>query len=619
MPPSPTYHHHTTRVERRIQALSDAVLAIAATILAVPLTRIEEAVRLDMYLRGETLEHVLTSEYQMESFAMLFGTFFIVYLVWVRHGRQFHKLAREDAGAALVLSNAVELLLTTTLPFTAASAARSGLGDEDITSDERQKLALPFCANMFALATARVSFEAFALRARTSPGEGFFNLIEASIEVALFLLIFAISSSTNLISGERIFLPFIFVPFLTTLFRTIIINRTVRQLGGGGDDARSLLILQKRDVERLHGFVDGVVAVSSTMMILEIKPPTDCSDLREPESCIAHYAEGCRLDISNKFDWKCVLERGEEQERDFSLIIAYSFGFTLMICLWYVHHCVFEDFFQVSNMRILPLMFNGFFCVSLSVMPFAFALLAEFSVKPLLDNRVPGIIPSIFDFDSLDKRSKHTACVFTLILILISSGTLLLFHFITRLRLDRKFFVNETTNNTTTSNNNSSQNLLLVSVIPCIAFLNLILIFVSDVFLVYPMLLIFPIFVIMFVKTPGKKSVPSTNSIRQQQQQQRPSTGTTSINSNNNNISELEQPFITTGDDGSTILGSFRIINDENSINTGIERQETQETQDDTTPGSVSLFDDNNNIITNENQQNGNEDDVIYQTPISDN
>ena len=138
--------------------------------LAVPLARVDETARVDIYVRGETLGGVLTSAYQLESFAMLAGTFVVVYLVWVRHGRQFHRLAREDAGSGLVLSNALELLLTSMLPVTAATAARSSASvagysdaDADAAARDKRRLALPFCANVLGLATARVTFEAFAL------------------------------------------------------------------------------------------------------------------------------------------------------------------------------------------------------------------------------------------------------------------------------------------------------------------------------------------------------------------------------------------------------------------------------------------------------------------------
>jgi len=170
--------NHSTK---RVQAFSDAVLAIAATVLAVPLAKIDETVRLDMYLRGKSLSEVLSSDYQIESFVMFVGSFTLVYLVWVRHGRQFTRLSREEVAGetpALVITNMLELFLATLLPYTTACASRARLtAREDI--EERRNLALPFCANVFALATTRVVFEALALRARPSIGTGFFNLCEA--------------------------------------------------------------------------------------------------------------------------------------------------------------------------------------------------------------------------------------------------------------------------------------------------------------------------------------------------------------------------------------------------------------------------------------------------------
>ena len=439
------------QVIKRLQAFSDAVLAIAAIVLAVPLAKVDETTKLDMYLRGKPLSEVLGSDFQLESFAMFLGSFIIVYLVWVRHGRQFSRLSREELAGdtpGLIVTNMVELFLATLLPYTAASAARARLtinyDDDDV---DRRGLALPFCANVFALATARVVFESLALRARHSLEAGFFNLVEAVAEMLGSMLVLALASSV--LVGEEIFLPFLAVPLLSVLVRACLINRF-------GDQE-----FRKMDWHRLEGFVDGCIAVVGTLMVLEIRPPVDCSDMKF-ETCVLHFADGCRVKLNPVNPLKpplCFFEREDDQSRDIVLIAMYFVCFFLMVLLWYVHHEVIHQGYMLPKRRsILPTTvsvrnqpsFNGstdngtgtivliapppasssdqgavrslvltaWFCASIGLFPFAFALVTEFSVEPF-DFRDPRLFPQFED--PLDPEASRTACFFALGVVLSAS------------------------------------------------------------------------------------------------------------------------------------------------------------------------------------------------------
>jgi uncharacterized membrane protein len=417
--------NHSTR---RLQSISDAVLAIAATVLAVPLARIDETVRLDMYFRGKPLREVLKSDYQLESFAMFVGSFTLVYLVWVRHGRQFSRLTREQAAGetpALMVTNMLELFLATLLPYTTASASRARLtAAEDV--EDRRNLALPFCANVFALATTRVVFESLAFRARPSLGTGFFNLCEATAEMIGSILVLALA--TSVLSGEAVFLPFLAVPLLSAGVRIVL-----TQLYGEPEH-------KKMDWHRVEGFVDGCVAVVSTLMVLEIKPPVDCGDMRV-ETCVLHFESGCRLkfDAGNLFKPpKCYFGRLEDQQRDVGLVFMYFVCFCLMFFLWYSHHEVvwfgYAPQRRSSSQTPDPLHLqastrtegsfralfgSAWFCASLGLFPFAFSLVAEFAVKPYSEVHDPRLFP---EFEKpLDDYAGTTACFFALGVLLSSS------------------------------------------------------------------------------------------------------------------------------------------------------------------------------------------------------
>lgn len=403
----------------RLQVFSDAVLAIAATILATPLAKIEETTRLDMYLRGLPLLDVLVSDYQLESFAMFFGSFTIVFMVWIRHGRQFTLLSSEQVGgetSALVVANMAELFLATLLPYTTASASRARLSTGN--EAERRSLALPFCANIFALATTRVVFESFALRARPSVGAVLFNLIESFVEMAGAMVILALGSSV--LAGEEVFLPFLAIPIVTLIVRSFLVR-----LYGEPDKT-------KPDWHRLEGFVDGCVAVVGTMMVLEIKPPVDCDDMKL-ETCILHFKSGCRatfdMDHPRSKRFQCRLERAQDQMSDMYMVIMYFGCFSLMVSLWYLHHVTIwygyapPRSLQFVRMESLgtarSLLLTGVFCAWLGLYPFAFALVGEFSLKPYSVEDDPRWFPDIEE--PLDPQAGTTACAFFLLILMGSS------------------------------------------------------------------------------------------------------------------------------------------------------------------------------------------------------
>jgi uncharacterized membrane protein len=96
----------------RLAGYTDAVLAIIATVLVVPLTKLDESSRREVagIVVGRSLLEVLTSNYQLETLALYYATFMVVYTVWM--GSSYSLNGMHDLDPLSVGACALELLFT---------------------------------------------------------------------------------------------------------------------------------------------------------------------------------------------------------------------------------------------------------------------------------------------------------------------------------------------------------------------------------------------------------------------------------------------------------------------------------------------------------------------------
>lgn len=71
---------------KRLEGYSDAVLGIAATLLVVPLMKIDEATKKELLVK-KTLHEALYSSYRLRGFILYYVAFAIIVQIWLWNGR----------------------------------------------------------------------------------------------------------------------------------------------------------------------------------------------------------------------------------------------------------------------------------------------------------------------------------------------------------------------------------------------------------------------------------------------------------------------------------------------------------------------------------------------------
>lgn len=70
----------------RLEAYSDAVLGIAATLLVVPFMNLDESTKKELLVK-KSLKDALFSEYRLRSFVLYYAAFCLVVQLWIWHGK----------------------------------------------------------------------------------------------------------------------------------------------------------------------------------------------------------------------------------------------------------------------------------------------------------------------------------------------------------------------------------------------------------------------------------------------------------------------------------------------------------------------------------------------------
>lgn len=110
--------------------------------------------------------------------------------------------------------------------------------------------------------------------------------------------------------------------------------------------------MESKETNRLEAFSDGVIAIAITLLILEIKVPTD-------------LPEGTGL-------WNALA-------RLWPSYLALVTSFTLILILWINHHRMFIHIWRTDTTLFL---LNGGVLLCITTLPFTTALVAEYLQKP---------------------------------------------------------------------------------------------------------------------------------------------------------------------------------------------------------------------------------------------
>jgi uncharacterized membrane protein len=118
--------------------------------------------------------------------------------------------------------------------------------------------------------------------------------------------------------------------------------------------------MESTETNRLEAFSDGVLAIAITLLILEIKVPTD-------------LPEGTGL-------WSALA-------RQWPSYLALVTSFTTILIMWINHHRIFTHIWRTDTTLLL---LNGGLLLGITILPFTTALVAEYLQKP--DAEIAAII-----------------------------------------------------------------------------------------------------------------------------------------------------------------------------------------------------------------------------------
>ncbi len=416
----------------RVQAYSDAVLSIVATLLVVPLLKVSEDAKLEMLFGRHTLFQALISGYRLQMYAMLWVAFWIVFLVWIWHQRKFSNL--EEAPQIVVNANWFELLAVSLLPLTASMASSA----DSMSEGSREESIRMLYWNVLGIATAHIIFQVIALKTRSIWFFGRMYLEEAGGMWIVCVLTVGISYIKPHLAIFTYILLAIVYWFSNSRLRKSALDRkqsleNQSQLNEDEEDGlqEAIVILNEDETvnhktkDRMEQFTDGVVAIAATLIVLDIHAPAACDNLKNLEECLLHWQDGCRPQPTlNPFvEPKCLYDDEQVWGRYKWLVIAYVLSFMTINVLWMLHNYLFQRIVKASHIVDgWTLFLNGHFCLMVSLMPFAWSLVTDYAIEPVTKHKIDPTKKS--KRFNPDEDAAATAVVFLCCIMYLASACL---------------------------------------------------------------------------------------------------------------------------------------------------------------------------------------------------
>ena len=330
----------------RLKAFNDAVFSIVATILILPLRKIEEEEG-----KGPDLDHYLLEKWP-HILVYLFG-FLIVCAVWESHVNRFKILSHVDD--VLVWLNLISLMFTSFLPFSTAL--------EGVYSTKMLPIILN-CANLFILEVLEMVMVMYCFSNVDLLTEELQELPEVHrkekrdymmLRKVVNPMLFVMAACVSMINVQIswvLMAVVVITPcinrFLGFLFRKIM---NIRIMRSDFDKMFGNYI----DTERVECFSDGVFAIVSTLLVL---------DISSEEFPKAEDVEKDGLDLTVLHMWPKFL--------------TYVGTFFVVALLWFVHHSVFH---YIRNMNQIMLVFNNISLAFIGAAPMITVVLNRYGTE----------------------------------------------------------------------------------------------------------------------------------------------------------------------------------------------------------------------------------------------
>ncbi|KAI8521666.1 hypothetical protein Bbelb_014200 [Branchiostoma belcheri] len=338
----------------RMQAYSDAIFSIVATIMILPVAHTE--IPEDKNLREVIFYRLLPK------ILIYILTFFVVAISWTAHVWLFQFVRRADDVTTLL--NLFIMMIITFLPFTFTLMG---------TFPEYVLAIVLFSVCIIILGVAQALVVLHVFRNPQIMEESIKNsdnkvavrnalLLRVLVNPILCTLAAVFSPASNVIS--YIFLVMIlFSPNIA-----VQLSKLISKCSGSVQVSQEVIQRGKSyemevNKERVECYSDGVFAIVATLIILDI--------------CEKDIPSVVDLEIKYKNDLAAALNH------DSSVFLAYFGTFATVGLLWYIHHSLYHHLKRTSR---LMAMFNNFSLAMIGGMPLAFQLTSMYKDTDFYNN-----------------------------------------------------------------------------------------------------------------------------------------------------------------------------------------------------------------------------------------
>lgn len=359
----------------RMQAFADAICAIVATIMILPIIHLE--------IKGD--ENLYYSFPELLPKVLIFGlSFQTVVQIWSNHARMFDIVQHTDD--LIVILNLAQMMAISFLPYAFTLLAQFS----------NDMFAVGLYAGLFSIIDVlQILFvwHSFSCKEVLKPDvknhpycEHIQQMLYWNIGTQLLLCLLAIL--LGIFSSGAAFVLLILVAFSTFVrWCTKKFYKTYKRCRYGEEDAELVpaeffTSNRFRAKERLETFSDGVFSIVATLVILDI------SEKDVPNAEAVTKAGGLVYALQ---------EKG-------SIFLAYGGTFITVAMLWFIHHSLFHFIRRVNNVM---LSFNTFSLLAVGLLPLGFKLASEFGVR--IENVKPEDVQLINEMIAIQ---MNCACIF---------------------------------------------------------------------------------------------------------------------------------------------------------------------------------------------------------------
>lgn len=306
---------------KRLQCFNDAVFAIVATILVLPLRRLEEKSK-----QGASLADQLSGKWR--ELVVYVSGFLVICAVWKLHVLRFRILSRVDD--VLVWFNLTSLLFTSLLPFTCALEGRF--------TDKYLPLML-VCGNLLILEILEFFMIIYAFHHKRLLDEEFEHLTAPEIRQRMKLMLVKKAINPFLyISAGALSLAELQIGLV--VINLVIIAPCISPLVGYIYCKLFRLRLTNNEFDRIFGnfienervefFSDGIFAIVSTLLVLDITAEHFPSDSQVRRDGIQQTLLDMKSDL-----------------------FSYGATFVVVALLWFTHHSLFHRLEKINQVMVI--------------------------------------------------------------------------------------------------------------------------------------------------------------------------------------------------------------------------------------------------------------------------